>query len=136
MTRLQRTTAPNGRRLEASHVLEAPADDAWDALVDTTRWPEWSPIVSDVEASDRRIRRGTTGRIRALGAWIPFRVTAFAPDEGRWSWRLLGLPGATHRVDDLGENRCRIAFELPPTATGYAPVCLRALERLEALLVE
>ena len=136
MTRLQRTRTPDGRRLEASHVIAAPATDAWDLLVDTTEWPEWSPIVTGVEATDRRIRLGTTGRLRAPGAWVPFRVTAYVPAERRWTWRVLGLPGASHRVDDLGDDRCRIAFELPPTATGYAPVCLRALERLEELLLE
>ena len=134
MTRLQRTRTPDGRRLEASHVIAAPAADAWDLLVDTTRWPEWSPIVGGVEASDRRIRPGTTGRIRVPGAWVPFRVTSYVPAERRWGWRVLGLPGAGHRVDDLGPERCRIAFELPLTATGYAPVCLRALDRLEDLL--
>ena len=131
MTRIQLTRTPDGRRLEVSHVVDAPAADAWDLLVDTTRWPEWSPIVSGVESSDRRLRLDTTGRIRALGAWAPFRITAYRPDERRWSWRVVGLPSASHRVDDLGPDRCRIAFELPPTATGYAPVCLRALERLE-----
>ena len=136
MTRLRRTRTSDGRRLEASHVVDAPASDAWELLVDTTRWPAWSPIVSGVEATDRRIRLGTTGRIRVPGAWVPFRVTAYLPAERRWGWRVLGLPGASHRVDDLGADRCRIAFELPPTATGYAPVCLRALERLEELLLE
>ncbi|WP_339103933.1 SRPBCC family protein [Haloterrigena salinisoli] len=134
MTRLRRTRTPDGRRLEVSHVVDAAPDEAWELLVDTARWPEWSPIVNGVEATERRIRLDTSGRLRVPGAWVPFRVTAYVPAERRWSWRVLGLPGAGHRVDDLGANRCRIAFELPPTATGYAPVCLRALERLEELL--
>ncbi|MDQ2049081.1 SRPBCC family protein [Natronolimnohabitans sp. A-GB9] len=136
MTRLRTTETHDGRRLEASHVIAADAADAWELLVDTTRWPTWSPIVSGVEATDRRIRLGTTGRVRALGTWVPFRITAYVPAERRWNWRLLGLPGAGHRVDDLREGRCRVAFELPPTATGYAPVCLRALEALEDSLTE
>ncbi|MXV62328.1 SRPBCC family protein [Natronorubrum sp. JWXQ-INN-674] len=136
MTRLQTTRTPEGRRLEASHVLDVPAADAWDLLVDTTRWPEWSPIVVGVESTDRRIRAGTTGRIRIPGAWLSFRVTGYQPADRRWRWRITGLPGAGHRVDDLGESRCRIAFELPLTATGYVPVCLRALEGLEAVLLE
>lgn len=134
MTRLQWTRTPNGRRLEASHVIDAPPAAAWDLFVDTTRWPDWSPVVSAVEATDRRIRLGTTGRVRLPGVWLPFRIDAYHPDERRWSWHIGGLPGASHRVDDLGPDRCRIAFELPPTAIGYAPVCLRALERLEAVL--
>ncbi|QSW98605.1 SRPBCC family protein [Haloterrigena alkaliphila] len=136
MTRLRTTRTPDGRRLEASHVIEAPADAAWDLLVDTTRWPEWSPVVTGVEATDRRLRSGTSGRVRLPGAWVPFRITGYDPAARRWRWRITGLPGAGHRVDDLGDGRCRIAFELPPLATGYAPACLRALERLEEVLLE
>ncbi|QRV15499.1 SRPBCC family protein [Haloterrigena salifodinae] len=136
MTRLRRTRTPDGRRLEVSHVVDAPPAEAWDLLVDTARWPEWSPLVTGVEATERRLRLDTSGRVRIPGAWVPFRITAYVPAERRWSWRVLKLPGAGHRVDDLGANRCRIAFELPPTATGYAPVCLRALERLEDRLLE
>ncbi|WP_222919216.1 SRPBCC family protein [Natrinema sp. SYSU A 869] len=132
MTRVRTARTPDGRRLEVSHVLSVPAADAWDVLVDTTQWPEWSPLVNGVEATDRRIRTDTTGRIRIPGAWLPFRITACT--TRRWTWRVTGIPAAAHRVDDLGSDRCRIAFELPPHGTGYVPVCLRALENLEALL--
>lgn len=132
MTRVRTATTPDGRRLEVSHVLSVPAAEAWDALVDTTRWPEWSPLVNGVEATDRRLRSDTTGRIRVPGAWLPFRVTSCT--ERRWTWRVTGIPAAGHRVDDLGERRCRIVLELPLHAAGSVPVCLRALENLEALL--
>ncbi|WP_121742725.1 SRPBCC family protein [Natronorubrum halophilum] len=133
MTRLQRTRTPDGRRLEVSHVLSVPAADAWEVLVDTARWPEWSPLVNGVESTDRRIRTGTTGRVRVSGVWVPFRITDCS--DYRWSWRISRVPVASHRVDDLREGRCRIAFELPLHAVGSVPVCLRALERLEELLV-
>lgn len=132
MTRVRTTRTADGRRLEVSHVVGVPAATAWDAIVDTKQWPEWSPIVVGVEATDRRVRAGTTGRIRIPGVWLPFRITERT--ERRWTWRVTGIPAAGHRVDDLGGGRCRIVFELPLHATGYVPVCLRALENLESLL--
>lgn len=132
MTRVRTASTPDGRRLEVSHVLGVPAADAWEALVDTTQWPEWSPLVNGVEATDRRLRTDTTGRIRVPGVWLPFRITSCT--TRRWTWRVTGIPAAGHRVDDLGEQRCRVAFELPLHGSGYVPVCLRALENLEALL--
>lgn len=134
MTQIRTARTPDGRRLEVSHVLSVPATDAWDALVDTTQWPAWSPLVNGVEATDRRIRPDTTGRVRVPGAWLPFRITSCT--ARRWTWRVTRIPAAGHRVDDLGADRCRIAFELPPHGAGYVPVCLRALANLEALLEE
>lgn len=132
MTRLQVASTPDGRRLEASHVLSVRPETAWELLVDTRRWPEWSPVIEAVEATDRRVRTGTTGRVRVPSVWLPFDVTACA--ERRWTWRVARLSATGHRVDDLGEDRCRLVVELPLSAAGYAPVCLRALERIEALL--
>lgn len=132
MTRLQWTSRPAGRRLEASHVIAAAAGDAWELFVDTTRWPTWSPVISGVDATDRYVRTGTSGRVRVPGVWLPFTVTDCG--ERSWTWRVAGLPGATHRVDDLGPERCRVAFELPPESVGAAPICLEALERIEAIL--
>ncbi|WP_049925522.1 SRPBCC family protein [Halopiger goleimassiliensis] len=134
MTRLRRTRTAAGRRLEGSQIVDVPADAAWDLFVDTTRWPEWSPIVSGVDASDRYVREGTTGRIRIPGAWVPFTVTDCR--DRRWEWRVTGLPGSGHRVDDLGPERCRIVFELPTHAVGCAPICLEGLERMASILVE
>ncbi|SFC06556.1 Polyketide cyclase / dehydrase and lipid transport [Halobiforma haloterrestris] len=136
MTRLRPVRTSDGRQLEASHVIAVPADEAWDLLVDTTRWPEWSPTIREVEATDRRIRAGTRGRVRVPGVWLPFRVTHVDQAERRWEWRVVGLPGPGHRVDDLGPDRCRVAFELPLGAAGYAPVCLEALESIAAVLEE
>ena len=132
MTRLQWTSRPTGRRLEASHVIAAAPDDAWEVFVDTTRWPTWSPVISGVDATDRYVRTGTSGRVRAPGVWLPFTITDRR--ERSWAWRVAGLPGATHRVDELGPDRCRVVFELPPGSVGAAPICLEALERIEAVL--
>ncbi|SFS77948.1 SRPBCC family protein [Halostagnicola kamekurae] len=132
MTQLRTVATPDGLRLEASHVLEADPDAAWDLLVDTHRWPEWSPIVTDIEASHRRIEEGTTGRVRVRpGVWLPFTITSCDPAERRWAWNVARLPAAAHRVDALESNRCRIAFELRALESVNAPVCLRALERID-----
>jgi hypothetical protein len=134
MTRVRTTRTPDGRRIEVSHVLAVPAADARDALLDTTRWPDWSPLVVGVEATDRRVRAGTTGRVRLPGVWLPFRITSRT--DRRWTWRVGGLAAGGLRIDDLGDDRCRIAFELPLHRSGYVPVCLRALENLEDLLAD
>ncbi|WP_293030620.1 SRPBCC family protein [Natronococcus sp.] len=132
MTRLQLASTPDGRRLEASHVLAAPPAAAWELLVDTRRWPEWSPLISGVDATDACVRAGTTGRVRIPGAWLPFEVVDCT--DRRWTWRVAGISATGHRVDELGADRCRVVFELPLSGTGYVPVCLRALERIEAVL--
>ncbi|WP_306057743.1 SRPBCC family protein [Natronococcus wangiae] len=134
MTRLQVASTPDGRRLEASHVFPAPPEEVWELLVDTRRWPEWSPVITGVEATDRRVRTGTTGRVNIPGVWLPFEITSCA--DYRWTWRVARLPATGHRVDDLGERRCRLVFEFPLRASGYAPVGLRSLERIETLLEE
>ncbi|GAB7017758.1 SRPBCC family protein [Halostagnicola bangensis] len=135
MTQLRTVSTSRGPRLEASHVLEADPDDAWDVLIDTRRWLEWAPTVTDVEASHRRIEEGTTGRVRtAPGMWLPFTITSCDPSERRWTWNVARLPATGHRVDDLESGRCRIAFELNSLTSAHAPLCLQALERIDALL--
>lgn len=107
--------------------------DAWDLLVDTERWPEWGPSVTEVDCPLGEIRQGTEGRLRLPGGvWVPFAVTHLQPRR-RWAWRVFGLPATGHRVDPLDDG-CRVAFEVPPLAAGYVPVCRRALDRIADLL--
>jgi hypothetical protein len=72
-----------------------------------------------------------------VGLELPFRITACAPC--RWTWRVERVPATGHRVDapasEDATDRCRVVFELPVLAAGYAPVCLRALARIESILV-
>jgi len=128
-TRLRRT--PDGRRIDVSRAVAAPADAAWELLTDTARWPAWGPSVSAVASTDRRIRAGTTGRVRVggpgPGLWLPFEVTACEPH--RWTWTVARLPATGHRVDPRDDG-CRVAFEVPPVAAAYVPVCRRALGRI------
>ena len=137
MTRVRRLNGSHGLGLEASHVVDVAPEDAWDLLVDTHRWIDWSPTITAVEASERWIGPDTTGRVRLVGGlWVPFEVTEYDLEDRRWKWRVGKVPSTGHRVDALGDDRCRIAFELPVAAAGYLPVCLRALGRLEGVLLE
>jgi hypothetical protein len=126
----------DGRRVEADRVVAATPDDAWDLLVDTDRWPEWGPSVGAVDCADRRIGPETTGRVRVAGVWFPFAVETFE-DSGRdrrWTWRVARVPATGHRVEATPDGRCRVVFEIPPLAAGYAVVCGRALDSIEGLL--
>ena len=121
------------RRLVVSRVLGAPRETVWELLTDTERWPEWGPSVRAVEATDRYIRAGTTGRIETpVGVSVPFEVTDCR--EFRWEWDVARLPATGHRVERVGEDRSRVAFELSPLLAGYVPVCKRALDRIEAVV--
>jgi len=138
-TTLERT--PEGRRLVVPAILACPAAAAWDALVDTVRWPAWGPAVGGVECDERRIRAGTTGRVRVAGVRLPFEVDSFedgggtaAPVRRRWTWSVAGVPATGHRVERVDDDRSRVGFEVSPLAAGYVPVCRRALRNLAGLL--
>jgi len=130
---------PEGRRLCVSREIPVSRDRAWDVLTDTDQWPSWGPSVRGVEASDRYIERGTTGRVKTpVGIRVPFEITDCA--DRRWTWRVAKIPATGHRVDEVEDDReggeaCRVVFEVPLLAGGYVPVCQRALERIEAILV-
>jgi hypothetical protein len=137
--RLARTA--DGRRLEVTREIDAPPETLWELLVDTTQWPAWGPSVRDVDCQDRRIRSGSTGRVQIPGGlWLPFEIRAFSPlsadpragDSGRWTWRVARVPATGHRVD-IRDGQPAVVFELPLAAAGYAPVCRRALARIEEL---
>lgn len=129
----------DGRRLEVRRAVDVPTAAAWDLLVETDRWPEWGPSVTDVDFDGDRIFEGASGRVRLPGGvWLPFEVDSFrAPAEdspGRWTWRIREIPATGHRVERITAQRCRVVFELPLLAAGYAPVCYRALDRIEEAL--
>lgn len=104
----------------------------WELLVDTSRWPEWGPSVSDVDLPGGRIGPGAAGRVRtAVGMWLPFRVSEF--HDGRsWSWRVAGIAATTHGIDPV-PGGCRVTFGTPIAAAPYALVCSEALRRIERI---
>jgi hypothetical protein len=114
----------------------APGAAVWDILVDTARWREWGPSVREVDCSDRRIRAGSTGRVRtSLGFWVPFEVTDFDPLR-RWGWKVGGLPATGHRVDKGPPGKSFVVFEVPLAAFPYGLVCLVAARRIARLAEE
>ena len=52
--------------------------------------------------------------------------------DRRWTWDVARVPATGHRVEEAGSGGLA-AFELPPLAAGYAPVCRRALRRIGEL---
>ena len=122
---------PDGRRLVVDRVVAADRDAVWQLLRDTDRWPAWGPSVSDVRSSDRVIEAGTTGEVQVAGGpWVPFEITSCA--DYRWTWRVAKIRATGHRVD-AAPGGCRVVFEIPLVAAGYAVVCERALRRIERL---
>lgn len=126
-----------------SRRIAAPAEDAWDLLTDTGRWPAWGPSVTGVEPAAAAspaapvpapggIGLGSRGRIRTvLGVVLPYTVTAFEP--GRyWSWSVAGVPATGHRVVPQ-PGGCLVTLTVPWWAPGYLPVCALALRRIERL---
>ena len=123
-----------GATLAVGRDVDAPPERTATALLDTHRWPDWSPSVSAVESDDRYVETGTTGRVRVAGAWVPFRVTRAT--RLRWGWRVARVPATGHRVERYAgdPDRCRVAIEVPLVAAPYVPVCRRALDRFAALV--
>lgn len=128
---LRRT--PDGYRLEVARLVDADAATVWEVLTDTRQWSRWGPSVGAVECPTDFIDARTSGRVRVAGVWIPFDIDDYDPNHYRWTWRVAKIPATGHRVDTLSAGRCRVVFELPPLAGGYALVCERALRRIERL---
>ena len=125
---------PDGRHVVVSREVPASREDAWDLLTDTERWPEWGPTVAAVESPTRRIEAGTAGRVevRPLGVRVPFEISRFDEAGRRWHWAVARLPATGHHVAPTGEG-CRVEFEIPLAAGGYAPVCRRACRNIRRL---
>ena len=127
------TARPVGPHVVVDRFVPAAPGVVWDLLVDTARWPDWGPSVTAVELEHdgSRIRAGSTGRVNAVGVWVPFRITDF--DEGRrWSWVVAGIPTTTHSVEPAAGG-CRVGFGVPLVAAPYALGCRVALGRIDRL---
>lgn len=119
-------------RLTVAREMQVDPDVAWQLLVDTSRWPEWGPSVTEVDLPGGRIGPGSSGRVRTVpGPRLRFEVTEFT--EGRsWSWRVAGVPATSHRVEPV-PGGCRVTFGVPVAAAPYLVVCREALRRIERL---
>lgn len=126
-----------GRRLRIVREVPALPEQAWTLMSTVEHWPEWGPLLTDVRYPHDDVRTDTSGEVQLLNLlWIPFRIRRV--EEFFWSWTVSGVtpPSDGHRVEPLGESRCRISFELPLWAIPYVPVCYRALRTMEKLLAE
>ena len=122
---------PDGRRVVVDRIVPATVDAVWEILTDTRRWPEWGPSVSAVRSSERFVEPGATGEVQVLGGpWVPYRIVTCA--NRRWTWRVARIPATGHRVEATDDG-ARVVIEIPLAAAGYAPVCQRALVRIERL---
>lgn len=125
-----------GRRLRIAREVDVPSREAWDLLSRVEHWPDWGPLLTGVRYPHDTVREDTTGEVQLLHfPWIPFRIRRV--EKFFWSWTVLGTtpPSDGHRVEPLGEDRCRISFELPLWGVAYGPVCYGALRRMETLLL-
>ena len=128
------SNTPEGRRLDVSRSVSSSPEAAWELLTDPRQWPDWGPSVTGVRYPHDRIRPDTEGKVRLPGGlWVPFRIDACKPY--RWTWNVAHVPATGHRVEPVPDG-CRVVFEVPLFAAGYAPVCSRALDRIEAILEE
>ena len=120
--------------IEIGQAVEAPSDEVWNIMTDTSLWPRWGPSIRRVECADRHIRAGSTGRVQLVsGIWIKFVVTGLA--EGRyWSWNVLGVRATGHRVEPIDQTHCLAIFEVPIFAAPYVIVCKLALHRIRKLV--
>jgi hypothetical protein len=122
--------------IQVSEIIGSSAESIWRILTDTRCWPEWGPSVKAIDCAECYIRKGSTGRVlTTLGFWVDFEIADF--EEGRyWSWRVYGIAATGHRVQPLGEHRCRVSFEIPRFAAPYALICKLALRRIAKMATQ
>ncbi|MDY7082422.1 MAG: SRPBCC family protein [Halobacteria archaeon] len=120
--------------IEVSRVVDAPPERVWELLVDTAEWSNWGASVREVEASDRWIKAGSTGRVKTPIGWLKFEIDEFREGE-YWSWKVAGVRATGHRVEEVEDGSgTKVTFELPVLAAPYAPVCRHALRRIAELV--
>jgi uncharacterized protein YndB with AHSA1/START domain len=119
--------------MDVAAELDAPAERVWELIAETARWPEWGPSVVAVDPPAARVAPGLRGRVRTpAGFSVPFEITEVEPGRA-WRWRVAGVAATGHRVEGLGDGRCRVVFEVPRWAAPYALVCRIALRRIARL---
>jgi uncharacterized protein YndB with AHSA1/START domain len=124
------------KQLWATAEIEAPAATLWALLVDLDAWPQWGPSVRRASVEGGVLAAGARGKVEtAVGATLDFEVTRFEPGR-RWAWKVRGLDATDHRVEPLGQDRCRVSFGVAWPAAPYLAVCRIALRRLERLATD
>ncbi|WP_166392053.1 SRPBCC family protein [Nocardioides ochotonae] len=118
--------------------VDAPAERAWEQLVDVRCWPRWGPTVRGARLDDgtQLLSAGATGEVQtSLGVWLRFRIEDWrAGDAVRaWSWRVAGAPATEHVVLARGPSRCRVEMSVPWWGAPYLGVVAVALLRIRRL---
>ncbi len=131
--------------LRLSAAGPVPPGVAWERYESLDRWPTWSPQLSRVDATPRRLRDGLAGRVVGpAGITAGFVVTEVDVAARRWSWTVKRWPitvelehGVDADDDVAGGSRTWLVLRGPaPLVLGYAPVAWYALHRLVTLPVE
>jgi len=107
-----------------SVLIAAPVEAVWAVLVDVTRWPEWTPTMTEVRLLDAdALRPGA--RVRIVQPRLPTVTWTVDAVDAPWSFSwVVAAPGgrsrATHELADAGEGRTRV--RLGVEQTGIAAV--------------
>ncbi len=113
-----------------------PVDEVWDRYRTVSRWPEWAPQVSRVEADDDTLAFGLEGRVYGrLGVYVDFVVESVDESARRWSWAVRRFPVTLRLEHGVVRRHDRTAAWLRmdgplPVVVGYAPLARFALHRL------
>lgn len=110
---------------------------AWERYADISRWSEWAPQLSRVEASDDRLAYGVTGQLFGpMGVPVlDFVVASVDETARRWSWTVQRWP-LTLRLEHAvtkkgGGSATSLRIDGPlPVVVAYAPIAQFALQRL------
>ena len=125
------------RRVEARG--PASVEEVWDRYATISRWPEWSPQISRVEASADQLALGVRGMVHLVGVLsLPFTVTSCRPEDRTWSWQVRLGPvtlDLEHAVYPAGSGtHTTLSLSGPALVVlAYAPLAQGALRRLCAL---
>ncbi|MTB71185.1 SRPBCC family protein [Arsenicicoccus cauae] len=109
----------------------------WERYSTPTRWTQWAPHLTGVQASTPVIRAGTTGTVTALHV-VRARFVVTEVDEAArsWSWTVRTGPVRLHLEHTVtGARDCGTSTGLSVEGPGlvvaaYLPIAARALQRL------
>lgn len=121
-------------RLRRGIEVAAPAELAWQQLIDLSNWPGWGPTVRSARLDDGsgHLSANASGSVQTVvGGWLPFRIEGWHDEEPirAWSWRVCGIPATEHFVISRGPTRCRVEMTVPWWGGCNLPVVEVALRK-------
>lgn len=113
-----------------------PPDEVWQRYAQLSRWTEWAPQLSRVDATDDTLAYGVTGRVYGpLGVSADFVVDSVDEAARRWTWTVRRWP-VTVRLEHSvrkrgGGSATSVLIDGPlPVVLSYAPIARVALQFL------